>query len=93
MRYLDLKRRNVVVLTVLGWLLIAAVWAYLYGKHGLAVAALAPEEDGNYAWSFWLLMFAIFRLPMLAVGLAIALFAEFGLLKAKGMPNSVEKID
>jgi len=83
MREGGIQRRNVMVGTVLIWFLIVAAWAYLYGKHGLTAAATSPEEDSNYTWAFWLWMFVIFRLPLLSVGLASALFAESSFLKIK----------
>ena len=74
------KRRTVAMVTVAVWCLIALLWAYLYGRSGLTAAAAAPE-DSNWTWEFWVLMFAIFRLPFLLLGLAAVLFAEFQLLK------------
>jgi hypothetical protein len=62
--------------TVLLWLIVVLAWAYLYGNSGLAAAKRAPQEDLNYAWSFWLIAFAIFRLPYLVLTLVVALVAE-----------------
>ena len=76
------RRRGIVVLTLVLWFVIVLVWAYLYGRAGLAAAIKAPE-DLNWTWGFWLLMFAFFRLPLLVVGLAAALAAEFRFVKSE----------
>ena len=82
MRNVGIRRRNVVMFTLLLWLLISAIWAYVYGRSGLAAAMKAPE-DSNWTWTFWLAMFAIFRLPLLVISLAAALLAEFRFLKGE----------
>jgi len=63
-------------------LVTVVVWAYLYGRTGLAAAAAAPE-DNNWTWEFWLLMFAIFRLPWLVLGVAAVLAVELQVLKRR----------
>jgi hypothetical protein len=68
--------------TVLLWFLVVISWAYLYGRSGLAAAMQAPE-DGNWTWGFWLLMFAIFRLPALIVALGAVVLAEMRLVKGE----------
>ena len=70
MRNVGIKRRNVVMFTLLLWLLISAIWAYVYGRSGLAAAMKAPEDS-------------IFRLPLLRISLAAALLAEFRFLKGE----------
>ena len=85
MRNVGVKRSSIVMFTMLLWLLIVILWAYVYGRSGLAAAAQAPE-DGNWTWGFWLLMFAIFRLPLLLVGLTAVLWAEFRFVKNESAP-------
>jgi hypothetical protein len=70
------------MLTVLLWLLVVISWAYLYGRSGLVAAMRAPE-DGNWTWGFWLLMFAIFRLPVLIVALGAVVLTEMRLVKGE----------
>jgi hypothetical protein len=82
MRNAGTRRRHIVVLTLVVWFLIVVAWAYLYGRAGLAAAMKAPE-DLNWTWGFWLLMFAFLRLPLLVVGLAVALLAEFRFVKGE----------
>ena len=73
-------RRIVVQLTLVLWFVTVVIWAYLYGKIGLVAASAAPE-DNNWTWKFWILMFAIFRLPWLVLGLALVLAVEFQVFK------------
>ena len=82
MRNVGTKRRRIVTFTVLLWFLVVISWAYLYGRPGLTAAMHAPE-DGNWTWGFWLLMFAIFRLPALIVALGAVVLAEMRLVKGE----------
>jgi hypothetical protein len=70
------RYHRVVWFTVLLWVIVALAWACWYGNSGLAAAKRAPQEDLNYAWSFWLIAFSIFRLPYLVLALAVALVTE-----------------
>ena len=66
-----MRKLEIILWTVLSWLLITAAYAYYYVVTILAL----PEEYDTYArnWKFQLLMFSLVRLPWMVLGLAVAI--------------------
>ena len=66
---LVVRKLELILWTVLLWLLATCAYAYYYVVTILAL----PEEYDNYArnWRFQLLMFSLVRLPWLVLALAV----------------------
>ena len=64
-----LRKLELILWTVLLWLLASSGYAYYYVVTNLGL----PEDYDAYArnWKFQLLMFSLFRLPWLVLALAI----------------------
>ena len=75
--------KRVLILCALGaWLVACALYAY----YSVVTVLELPEPYDTYArnWQFQLLMFSIFRLPQLILGLALIIYLE---LIAIELPN------
>ena len=69
-----MSKSKVIASTVLLWLVASALYAYYY-----VISILrSPEEYDAYArnWKFQLLMFSIFRLPILVLALPLIIYLE-----------------
>jgi hypothetical protein len=72
-----MRKRNLILLTVTGWLIVTSLYAYYYIVTILAL----PEEYDAYArnWQFQLFAFMVVRFPymvlilMIAIGVVIVL--------------------
>ena len=64
-----MRKLKFILFAVLGWLIISSLYAYYYVVTILAL----PEQYDAYArnWQFQLLMFSLFRLPWLVLGLVV----------------------
>jgi hypothetical protein len=64
-----MQKLKIIFFIVIGWFVVAALYAYYYVVTILAL----PEDYDAYArnWQFQLLMFCIFRLPYLVLLLTI----------------------
>jgi hypothetical protein len=64
-----MRKLKFILFGVLGWLIISSLYAYYYVVSILA----SPEKYDAYAmnWRFQLLMFSLFRLPWLLLGLVV----------------------
>ncbi len=71
--------RNIRTWTVTAWCLLVVLAGYSYARSRI----YSPEATPGYetTWSFQLVMFAIFRLPILVIVLAGGLFLETKLLR------------
>ena len=65
------RRQLLIATTVLLWLLVTGVSAYLYALS--RVSSPLAERGYETTWSFQLTMFSVFRLPFFAALLAVAL--------------------
>ena len=76
-----MRKLELILWTVLLWLLASCVYAYYYVVTILAL----PEDYDAYArnWKFQLLMFSLFRLPWLVLALAVLLGVIIVLPKRK----------
>ena len=74
------KQTRVIILTVLVWILISIIYAYFYVTGALSHADLKSYES---EWQFQLLMFALYRLPLLIFSLATIIILEIKYLKKK----------
>ena len=80
-----MNKLKVILLIVILWLIVSSLYAYYYVVSILAL----PEEYDAYArnWQFQLLMFAIFRLPLLALALTLLIALAVRLMKRKKGPR------
>ncbi|HEY8219422.1 MAG TPA: hypothetical protein VIF86_04915 [Methylobacter sp.] len=70
---LSMTRRKLFGITIFVWILATEIYAYFY-----VTSILAQPISGGYEteWQFQLLMFLIFRLPWLFVGLVVIIAIE-----------------
>lgn len=84
----SVNRFATVSLTVVAWLIVSILYAFLY-----VVSILTSPVGGDaYAmtWQFQLLMFSIFRLPWLVMALPIIIILEFVAFEIWIQPRVVE---
>lgn len=67
---LSMIRRKVFGITIIVWIVATVMYAYFY----IASILMQPNLEGyETEWQFQLLMFSIFRLPWLLIGLAVVI--------------------
>lgn len=76
-----MSRRRSITIAVLVWLILVCLYAYYYVKTVLTLPDL--EEGYVRDWQFQLLMFSIFRLPILLLILVIVIFVQIKVIKNK----------
>jgi hypothetical protein len=70
---LNLIRSKLSVITIFTWIIGAVIYAYFYI---ISILAQPNLEGYESEWQFQLLMFSIFRLPWLLVGLVVVIAIE-----------------
>ena len=76
-----MTRKKAIACTMLAWAIISGLYAHYYVKSTLALPNLSKGYESD--WEFQLLMFCIFRLPILMVGLIATLTFEIWTLKGE----------
>lgn len=77
-----MTREKAITITVAVWAIIAGIYAYYYVKSILALPNLSRGYESD--WDFQLLMFCIFRLPLLLIGLIAVIAFEIVVIQNKG---------
>jgi len=81
-----MSRGRAITLTIAAWAVIAGLYAGYYVKSILALPDLRRGYESD--WQFQLLMFCLFRLPILVIGLAATLVFEIAAFKSKNRPEN-----
>ena len=83
-----MRKLKLILFILVGWLILSSLYAYYYVVTILAV----PEEYDAYArnWRFQLLMFFLFRLPLLVLVLAIVIGVVLALPSQKQSGNDAK---
>jgi hypothetical protein len=73
-----MSKSALIIITVTVWLIVCLS----FELHRISALLALPPSGDLYAhtWSFQLMMFAIFRLPLWLIGLLVVFAAEFALL-------------
>ena len=76
-----MSRAKVVLLTVLAWFTVCAVWLYV----AVAAHLSNPDCHGYECWEIWPVFgFFLVPFPFLLIGLMVAIYAELLLLERRG---------